>query len=186
MSSSSTQVLGIVGSLRQASLHRRLLAAAQKLAPTGMTIDQAEIDAIPIYNADVQAAEMPPAVVRLGEQIASSDAVLIVSPEYNYSFPGVLKNAIDWVSRLPDQPLADKPVAIMGGSPGPLGGSRMQYQLRQVFIFLDAKVMARPEVMIPMLGDKFDASGNLADQMTADFVVAQLNALAAWTQRLKT
>ena len=185
MPASSTKVLGIVGSLRQASLHRRLLVAAQKLAPAGMMIDQADIHAIPIYDADVEAAGIPPAVVRLGEEIASSDAVLIVSPEYNYSFSGVLKNTIDWVSRLPDQPFADKPIAIMGGSPGPLGGSRMQYQLRQVFIFLDAKVMTRPEVMIPMLGEKFDDAGNLTDQMTADFVAAQLDALAAWAQRLK-
>jgi chromate reductase len=185
VNAATTNVLGIVGSLRKASLHRHLLNAAKDLAPSGMTIDSAELEAIPLYNADVQAEGFPSPVQDLGARIAAADAVLIASPEYNYSVPGVLKNALDWVSRLPDQPFADKPVAIMGGSPGPMGGSRMQYHLRQVFLFLDARVLTKPEVMIPMLAQKFDDNGKITDETTAGFVTGQLEALAAWTHRLK-
>lgn len=180
----SLNVVGIAGSLRQASLHRALLRAAQGLAPAGMTIDAADLAPIPMYNADVQANGFPQPVQDLGARLAAADAVLIAAPEYNYSVPGVLKNAIDWISRLPDQPFADKPVAIMGGSPGAMGGSRMQYHLRQVFLFLDARVLTKPEVMIPQLNAKFDDAGNLTDEATRGFITGQLEALAAWTRRL--
>lgn len=177
-------VVGIAGSLREASLHRALLRAAVGLAPTGMSIEIADLTPIPLYNADVQAKGFPAPVQDLGGKLAAADAALIVSPEYNYSIPGVLKNAIDWISRLPNQPFADKPVAITGGSPGAMGGSRMQYHLRQVFLFVDARVLTKPEVMIPQLGTKFDDAGKLTDEATRGFVTGQLEALAAWTHRL--
>jgi chromate reductase len=122
----------------------------------------------------------------LRDKIASADAVLIVTPEYNYSIPGVLKNAIDWASRPPSQPFDGKPIAIMGASPGMLGSARAQYHLRQCFVFLNGMVMNRPEVMISAANTKFDEAGNLTDQGTRDFIQKFLTALADWTQRLKT
>ena len=115
----------------------------------------------------------------MGEAIAAADGVVIVTPEYNYSVPGVLKNAIDWLSRLPNQPFAGKPVAIQSASPGALGGARAQYHLRQSLVFLDARVLNRPEVMVGGAYGKADmASGDLTDQATKDFIAGQLKAFA--------
>src|ERR671916_2043887 len=125
------KVLGISGSLRKGSWNTSVLRAAQGLAPAGMTIEIGAIGDIPLYNEDVRAAGLPPPVERLRSQIAAADAVLLVSPEYNFSIPGVLKNAIDWASRPPNQPFNDKPVAIMGASGGPGGPARMQDDRRK-------------------------------------------------------
>src|SRR5262245_61666411 len=132
------RLLAIVGSLRRGSYNRMTLAAVKELAPPGTRFDEARIDDFPLYNEDVQTAGFPDAVARVAAQMAASDGALIVSPEYNYSIPGVLKNAIDWLSRLPDQPFKNKPVAIMGASMGLLGTGRMQYHLRQVLLYVDA------------------------------------------------
>ena len=123
---SQLKVLGISGSLRAKSFNSGALRAAQELVPEGMSIDIADISGVPLYNGDVEADGMPEAVVRLRDQIREADGLLIVTPEYNYSIPGVLKNAIDWASRPPDQPFDAKPMAIMGASPGGSGTMRCQ------------------------------------------------------------
>ena len=178
------RVVGIAGSLRRASYNAAALRAAIALAPEGMAIEPAAIGEVPLYNDDLKQQGFPPAVADLRGRIAAADAVLLVTPEYNYSIPGVLKNAIDWASRPPDQPFNGKPVAIMSASTGLLGGSRVQYHLRQSLVFLNAHPLNRPEVMITRAAEKFDAEGNLTDAATLGFVRDLLVALAAWTRRL--
>jgi chromate reductase len=186
MSGSGTiSVLGIAGSLRQGSFNRATLRAAQELAPDGMRIDSFDIKPIPLYDEDVRQQGFPPPVQALRDQIKAADAVLLVTPEYNYSTSGVLKNAIDWASRPPEQPFDGKPIGIMGASGGTLGTARAQFHLRQCFIFLNGLVMNRPEVMIPSAQTKFDAEGKLTDQPTRDFIAAHLAALKAWVLRLR-
>jgi len=180
------KVLGISGSLRKGSWNTSVLRAAQGLAPDGMTIEIGEIGDIPLYNEDVRAAGLPPSVQRFRNQIAAADALLIVSPEYNFSVPGVLKNAIDWASRPPDQPFNDKPVAIMGASGGPVGTARMQYDLRKILGGIGALLLAKPEVFIGQAGTKIDADGKLTDETTKNFIRQELEALAAWTTRMRS
>lgn len=182
---SGIKVLGIAGSLRKGSYNVAALREAARLAPVGMTIEVAEIAEIPLYNEDVYAAGFPTAVDRLREQIRAADALLLVTPEYNYSMPGVFKNVIDWVSRPPEQPFAGKPAAIMGASPGRLGTARAQYHLRQSLVFLDVRVLNRPEVMIGAAHKVFDEGGNLTDESTGKFVGELLIALRDWTLKLK-
>ena len=179
------KVLALSGSLRKGSYNTAALRAAQELAPDGMSIEIASIADIPFYDADLQAQGFPPSVQALGEKIRQADAVLIASPEYNYSISGVLKNAIDWLSRLPDQPFAGKPVAMMGASMSLLGAARAQYHLRQIFVFLDAMPVNKPEVFITLAHQKFDAGGALTDEPTRGFIKQLLEALAKWTRRLQ-
>lgn len=179
------RVVGISGSLRAGSFNTMALKAALALAPEGMTIEMAEIGDLPHYNDDVRLAGYPPEVQRFRDQLAAADAILFVTPEYNYSIPGVLKNAIDWASRPPSQPFDNKPVAIMGASMGVLGTARAQYQLRQMLVFLNAFPLNKPEVMIGAAHTKFDADGTLTDEATADFIRQLLAALSAWTVRLR-
>lgn len=178
------RVVGISGSLRAGSYNTAALKAAIALAPEGMTIETAEIGDLPLYNDDVRAAGYPPAAQRLRDQLAAADAILFVTPEYNYSVPGVLKNAIDWASRPPSQPFDNKPVAIMGASGGILGTARAQYHLRQMLIFLNAFPINKPEVMIGQAGSKFDENGRLTDEATAGFIRQLLEALRDWRDRL--
>src|SRR5919202_325379 len=180
-------VLGIAGSLRQASFNRMALRAAQKLAPLGIAIDEfpaERLREIPPYDDDVRVQGFPPPAAELRDRIRAADGLLIVTPEYNYSFPGVLKNAIDWASRPPEQPFDGKPIAIMGASPGALGTARAQYHLRQCFVFLNGLLLNRPEVMIAQAGTRFDAEGRLTDEKTREFVQVLLVALRDWTERL--
>lgn len=142
-----------------------------------MRIVTGGIGELPLYNDDLRAAGYPPAVARLREQVRNADALLFVTPEYNYPIPGVLKNAIDRVSRPPDQPFAGEPAAIMG--------ARAQYHLRQVGVFLDLQFLNRPEVMIAHAADRFDENGRLAHAPTREFVRALLLALREWTLRLR-
>lgn len=179
------RVVGISGSLRAGSYNSAALKAATELAPEGMTIETAEIGDLPHYNDDVRLAGYPAAVQRFRDQLGAADAILFVTPEYNYSIPGVLKNAIDWASRPPSQPFDNKPVAIMGASMGVLGTARAQYQLRQMLIFLNAFPVNKPEVMIGAAQTKFDAAGALTDEQTGDFIRQLLVSLAAWTNRLR-
>jgi chromate reductase len=169
-------VVSIHGSLRKGSFNTALARALPKLAPPGMTVGSTPPwDAFPIYNADDQGASGFPAPVQaLADAIRKADGVIIVSPEYNYGLPGGLKNAIDWLSRLENQPFKDKPIAIQSATGGPLGGPRVQYQWRQVFVFLDAHVMTRPEVFVGLAQNKFDDKLELKDQATIDFVKMQL------------
>jgi chromate reductase, NAD(P)H dehydrogenase (quinone) len=152
----TVQILGIAGSLRRGSFNAATLRAAQELTPAGMTIESFDISAIPLYNEDVRQQGFPAPVEDLRARIKAADGLLIVTPEYNYSIPGVLKNAIDWASRPPEQPFDGKPIGVMGASAGIHGTSRAQYHLRQCFVFLNGLVMNRPEVMIPQAQNKFD------------------------------
>jgi len=179
-------LLGISGSLRRGSYNTALLHACRELLPAGCTLEFATIDAVPLYNEDVRAAGFPPAVQHLRELIATADGVIIATSEYNYSVPGVLKNAIDWASRPPEQPFEQKPVAIMGASPGAFGTARAQYHLRQSFVCLNSHVLNRPEVMIAKAAERFDASGKLTDEPTRTQVAKQLEAFRHWIERLKT
>jgi chromate reductase, NAD(P)H dehydrogenase (quinone) len=163
-------VLGISGSLRQGSYNSMALRAAQKLAPPGMTIAIADIRPIPMFDDDVRAQGFPPAVQALREQVRAADAILLVTPEYNFSIPGVLKNTIDWLSRPPEQPFDGKTVAIMGASTGPVGTARVQYHLRQVISALNAFLVNKPEVFIGNCASKFNEQGDLTDETTAKFI----------------
>jgi len=179
------KVIGISGSLRKGSYNTALLRAAIELAPEGMTIEAFPIGGIPLYDEDIrQASGYPEPVAALRAAIAAADALLIASPEYNYGIPGVLKNAIDWASRPPDQPFAGKPVAFMSASNGMLGGARAQYQLRQVCVYLDMYPVNKPEVFVARATEKIDAHGTLTDQPTRQIIKTLLQSLSQWTTRL--
>ena len=178
------KILGIPGSLRRESYNRATLRAATQLAPDGATIEVFELDGIPGFNQDDE--QNPPAkVVELKQRIRESDAILFVTPEYNYSVPGVLKNAIDWASRpYGDSAWNGKPVAIMGASVGTLGTARAQYHLRQMFVFLNMFPVNQPEVMIGNAAERFDAAGNLTHDATKKFIRQLLQNLVDWTRRI--
>jgi chromate reductase len=180
------EVLSICGSLRKASYNAMVARALPALAPKDMRISAAPpIGTMPLYNADVQAQGFPEPVTTLAEAMRNADGVVIVTPEYNYSVPGVLKNAIDWVSRLQNQPFARKPVCIQSASTGVLGGARAQYHLRQMLVFLDADVFNRPEVMVAGAAGKVDAEkGELTDTATREIIGKQLEAFAAYIRRV--
>jgi chromate reductase len=180
----SISVIGIAGSLRTGSFNMALLRAAAELVPIGMTIEIAGIDSIPLYNADVDALGTPAVVQELKDKIRAADALLIATPEYNYSVPGVLKNAIDWISRNPDPPLTGKPTAIMGASVGVLGTVRAQYHLRQIGVFTNMLILNRPEVFVGRAQEKFDASGKLIDEPTRKIIGDLLIALKDWTNKV--
>lgn len=179
------RVLTLSGSLRQASLNGMALRAAETLAPEGMTFIHADLSGLPHYNQDLRDKVIPEAVARLDAQVRDADALLIATPEYNYSVPGVLKDAIDWLSRMPDQALDGKPAAIISASMGALGGVRAQYHLRQMLIYINVHVLNKPEVMIASAHQRFDADGRLTDEATANVMREQLLALAAWTKTLR-
>lgn len=178
------RVIGISGSLRKASYNSMALRAAQKLAPEGMTIEIETIGDFPLYNEDVKAAGMPAEVTALRDKIRAADGVLFACPEYNFSVTGVLKNAIDWLSRPPDQPFEGKPVALFGASQGPVGTARAQYHLRQILLFLNPFTLNKPEVFIASAQTKFDADGTLTDADTEKFLRLQLEAFAAHIKRI--
>ena len=175
----------LLGSLRKASLNGVIARALPTLAPDGVTIEPlGSAGDFPLYNADTQAEGFPASVLAMAEAITMAHGVIIVTPEYNYSVPGVLKNALDWLSRLPAQPFAGKPTVIQSGSPGMIGGARAQYHLRQILVFLDAAVMNKPEVMVSQIMTKVDpTTGEITDSATRDIIVAQLKAFAAFTRR---
>ena len=178
------KTLGISGSLRRSSFNSAALRAASELLPEGMTLEIADISQFPLYNEDVRQAGFPPAVQRLRDQIAAADALLFVTPEYNYSVSGVLKNAIDWASRPPNQPFDGKPVGIMGVTPSLWGTTRAQYHLRQSCVYLNMLPVNKPEVLIAGAQSKFDAELRLTDKTTRDLIAQLLLALGDWTRRL--
>lgn len=180
----TVKTLGISGSLRKGSYNTAALRAAVELVPEGMSLDVADISEIPLYNDDVRQAGYPPAVQKLREQTAAADALLFATPEYNYSISGVLKNAIDWLSRPPSPPVIGKPAGIMGATGSLWGTARAQYHLRQCFVFLDMFPVNKPEVLIAQAQNKFDAAGKLTDQQTRDIIAQHLVALRDWTLRL--
>ncbi|HVF47065.1 MAG TPA: NAD(P)H-dependent oxidoreductase [Pyrinomonadaceae bacterium] len=182
--SETIKILGIAGSLREGSYNRAILRAAAELAPQGSDIEIFDIAGLPGFSQDDE--QDPPAkVADLKQKIRGSDAVIFATPEYNYSVPGVLKNAIDWASRpYGDSAWDGKPAAIMGASVGNIGTARAQYHLRQIMVFLNMHPLNRPEVMVGSCADKFDANGNLTDQSTKDHIQKQIVALVEWTKRL--
>lgn len=179
------KILGIAGSLRRGSFNRAALRFAKTSAPGNMEVEIFErLGEIPPFNED-QEKNPPEAITELKEKIRSADAILFATPEYNYSIPGVLKNAIDWASRPYGQSAWEgKPVAIMGASVGATGTARAQYHLRQAFVFLDMCPLNRPEVMIGTAQEKFDSEGNITDEHTKEKITELLDALALWTKKL--
>lgn len=175
------EVVGIAGSLRRGSYNRALLRTAVELAPPGLTIVPHEIAAIPLFNADVEAAGVPPAVEILRDALRRADAFLVATPEYNHGVPGVLKNTIDWLSRPPHESVLDgKTVAIMGATTGLVGTARAQDQLRQAFIFTNTCAMMQPEVLVARAAEKFDTDGRLTDEATRRHLARFLERFARW------
>jgi chromate reductase, NAD(P)H dehydrogenase (quinone) len=187
MADKTLNVASICGSLRKGSYNRMVMNALQGYAPEGMRITEAPpFAAFPLYNADVQNSSGFPAPVQaLAEAIRAADGVIFVSPEYNYSIPGALKNAIDWVSRMPNQPFAGKPIAIQSATGGALGGGRMQYDLRRCMIFLDAWTINKPEIFIGNCSQRIDEkTGQIKDEQTIGFIKQQLAAFAQFIVRI--
>ena len=178
-------VLGFAGSLRKQSYNRSLLSAATEMVPDDAALEVFDLEGIPPFNQDLE--QQPPEKVReFKAKIRAADAILIATPEYNYSIPGVLKNAIDWASRpYGDNAFDGKPVAMMGASVGMLGTARAQYDLRRSFVFLNMYPMNQPEVMVPFAQDKVDSSGRVTDEKTRKKIRELLQSLAAWTKRMK-
>jgi chromate reductase, NAD(P)H dehydrogenase (quinone) len=179
------KVLAFAGSLRKDSFNKALIRAAVELKLVGLEIEVFDLEGIPPYNQDLE-NQPPPKVAEFKNKIRASDALLIATPEYNYSIPGVLKNAIDWASRpRVDSALDGKPVAIMSASTGRLGGARAQYHLRQTFVFLDMHPVNRPEVMLPNARENVDLQGKITNEDTKKLIRQLLVALKEWTLRLK-
>ena len=182
---SPMEILGIAGSLRNGSLNKAALRAAQQLAPPAAVIEIFDIADLPLYNDDLWTGTPPARVLELKRAVRAADAILLVTPEYNYSFSGVLKNALDWASRpYGDSAWKGKPVAIMGASGSALGTGRAQYHLRQCFVFLEMYALNQPEVLINHADKKFDAKGNLTDEPTRERMRQMLAALIDLTQRV--
>jgi chromate reductase, NAD(P)H dehydrogenase (quinone) len=179
----SVRLIGLCGSLRGGSLNRAALNAAADAMPPAVSLQVVDYRDVPIYDADEQARGTPAGVVAVAEAIRAADGVVIASPEYNFSIPGGLKNLIDWLSRLPDQPFRQKPVAIMGAATGPLGTARMQYDLRRVLHCLEAQVLLKPEIFIGHAAGKFDAHGVLTDEPTRHLLKQQM---ASFHQQIRS
>lgn len=187
MSDNQLNVIVICGSLRKASYNAALARALPALAPPGMALKPAPAwDKMPIYNHDLHdGGAFPADVGAWAEAIRAADGVIIVSPEYNWSIPGGLKNAIDWVSRLKEVPFKEKPVALQSCAGGALGGSRMQYHLRQSLTSIDAFLFGKPEVLVTFSAKKFDEKTlELTDQPTIDIVKQQLGGFEKYIRRL--
>ena len=175
------RLLGFAGSLRKGSLNRSALRAATELAPQGTTIETYDLDDIPLYNGDLDVDGGPPPVRDFKERITKVDGLLIVTPEYNYSIPGVLKNALDWASRPAyESPLAHKPVAFFGASMSPIGTARAQSQLKHVLLGTLSEVFPYPEVLVGAAHKKFDESGIVTDPTTGQFIGKLLGAYSDW------
>ncbi len=171
-------ILGFTGSLRRNSFNKAALRTAVELLPEGAKLEIADLSPLPFFNEDLEAEGLPQAVADFKTKIASADALLIATPEYNYSIPPVLKNALDWASRGSDSPLNGKPLAIMSASPGMFGGMRAQYHLRQVCGVVNLLPLNKPEVFIPNAHTKFDQDGKLTDEYSRKAIARLLQALA--------
>jgi chromate reductase, NAD(P)H dehydrogenase (quinone) len=186
MADRTLNVICICGSLRKGSYNRIVMNALPGLAPEGMSVKEAPSFAdFPLYNADVQEASgVPAAVQKLADAVRAADGVIFNTPEYNFSIPGGLKNALDWLSRVPNQPFVGKPIAIQSATGGPLGGGRMQYDLRRAMLFLDALAFGRPEIFIGNCSQRIDAkTGQITDQQTVGFIRQQLAAFAKFIEQ---
>jgi len=179
----TVKILGFAGSLRKGSYNRALLRAAGELLPADAQLEIFDLDGIPGFNQDLESTP-PDKIKDFKARIRAADAVLIVTPEYNYSVPGVLKNAIDWASRpYGDSAWTGKVLGLMSASTGMLGGARSQYHLRQSFLFLDVKALTKPEIFVTFAAQKFDESGKLTDEATRKVVKDMLQALVALARK---
>lgn len=187
MSDKPLKIVTLLGSLRQGSYNAMIAQALPQLAPQGVIVESLpSIRDIPLYDADIQQETgFPASVEAIAEQIRQADGVIIVTPEYNYSVPGGLKNAIDWLSRVPNQPLAGKPVAIQTSSMGAIGGARCQYHLRQILVFLDAMVLNKPEFMGGAIQNKVDEqTRKVIEQGTLEHLAKQLAAFSDFIRKI--
>ena len=183
--SSTLSILGFAGSLRQGSYNSAILRAAQEMVPSEARLEIFDLAGIPLFNQDLE-NQPTEKLTKFKAAIRAADALLIATPEFNYSMPGVLKNALDCASRpYGDNALDGKPVAIMGASMGMLGTARAQYHLRQSCVFLNMYPLNRPEVMVPFAQEKIDDKGRLTDQKTRKIIAELLGALIVWARRLK-
>jgi chromate reductase len=177
-------ILGFAGSLRKGSFNKALLRTAAESVPEDARLEIFDLEGIPPFNQDLEPT-MPERVKEFKSKIKSADAILIATPEHNYSIPGVLKNAIDWASRpYGDNSFEGKPVAVMSASTGMLGGARAQYHLRQVFVFLNMHPVNHPEILVAFANQKFDQNGRLTDEKTKELIRNLLDTLVAWTRKL--
>jgi len=178
-------VFSFAGSLRIGSYNKALLRTALELLPKDSKLEIFDLEGIPPFNQDLE-KQMPEKVTEFKAKIKAADAILIATPEYNCSIPGVLKNAIDWASRPPgDNSFEGKPVAIMSASTGMLGGARAQYHLRQTFVFLNMYAVNKPEVMVPFAHKKVNKQGIIVDETTRQKIRDLLDSLVAWTRKLR-
>ncbi len=177
------QVVGIIGSLREKSYHRLIFNQYKDMAKDSFDLVEAPIGEIPMFNQDVLDSDgLPASVSSVVDQIRQAQGVIFFSPEYNYSVPGVLKNALDWISRADDQPLNGKPSAIIGASPGNIGTARMQYHLRQIAVFLNMNVLNKPEVMISRVMEKV-AEEKISDSKTEEFLKKHIAVFAKFAEK---
>jgi chromate reductase, NAD(P)H dehydrogenase (quinone) len=179
------KILGISGSLRKASYNTAALKTCAELMPAGMAMTYARLDDLPLFNQDVFDAGLPESAKRFRAEVAAADGLLIASPEYNFSLSAALKNAIDWGSRPPNQVFQDKPIAIFSASQGPMGGARVQYDLRRILGQLWGHVLPRPEVFIGSAAGKFDAQGKLTDETTRKFLGELMAGFKTWIIRMQ-
>jgi chromate reductase len=181
------RVVALPGSLRRASFNRALLVAATQVAPPELRIQIESLEDIPLFNEDLEAAGVPDAVLALRAAIDQADGLLIACPEYNHGVPGVLKNAVDWLSRPPRRSvLAGKPTALVGASMGMTGSARGQSQLRQSFVFTDTPVMPQPEILVAKAHEKFDANLELTDEPTRRYLAKVLASFTVWIRRFRS
>ena len=186
MTPETCQILGFAGSLRRASYNKGLVRAASQVAPSGITVRVFDLADIPLYNQDIEDAGEPPSVVAFKRAIAEADALLVATPEYNHGTSGVLKNALDWASRpRVTSPLKDRPVAVMGASPGRGATARAQAQLREAFVFTGACVMPQPELLVSAAASHFDGDGNVTDPELLQSLAELVTALRDWSTRLR-
>ena len=178
------RLLGIAGSLRKASMNKALLRALGEVLPAGATLTTFDrLGELPLYDGDLEAAGTPEPVAAFKQALAEADGFVFATPEYNYSVPGVLKNAIDWASRPPpSSPLRGKPAGILGASAGGSGTMRAQYHLRQVFVFTNTIAMLQPEMIVPRASGFFDAEGKLTDATTREHLTKWGSALVDWVR----
>lgn len=190
ISSPVANVIAISGSLRRGSYNMAALRAAQRIQPERMNISLLEYADVPVYNGDVEAAGLPESVMRVRSAVGAADAILISTPEYNYSIPGVLKNVIDWMSRKdpehPDRPTPPfhKPLGIIGASIGQFGTTRAQLHLRQICVYTNMVPLNQPEVLIGHAHDRFDGNGEISDASTRDFLAGFLEAYLTWIRHV--
>jgi chromate reductase len=182
---SQLKILGLCGSLRKGSYNRMLLNLASEVAPSDVAVTEFDMREIPFFDGDEFAKGYPASAQAFREAVRAADGVVIVTPEYNFAMSAVLKNAIDWASRGNDQPFANKPVTVLSATMGPLGGARVQYEVRRIMQLMQVFFMPRPETFVGVAQNKFDAEGKCTDEATRKFVTEHMAAYRDWVLRIK-